>query len=87
MIDNDRKRWKVESLSQICRFGCKWVVYVAKVQGEMTYQLNTFVVEHSCSRSLKNPWLISKWLNMRLVVNLSVVYWLIIYMKSLMLQS
>ncbi|XP_022150214.1 uncharacterized protein LOC111018441 [Momordica charantia] len=70
-------RWRRRSLSptisasptheHLFRFfrSLRLISYV--VQGEMTYQLKTFVGEHSCSRSFSNPRLTSRWLSRQIV--------------------
>ncbi|CAK9315508.1 unnamed protein product [Citrullus colocynthis] len=46
--------------------GCKWVAYASKIQGEETFQLKTYVNEHTCSRCFRNPRLTSSWLSKQL---------------------
>nr|POE84693.1 hypothetical protein CFP56_75641 [Quercus suber] len=38
-----------------CQPGCKFVAYLAKVPREKSFRLKTLNMEHTCSRSYKNP--------------------------------
>ena len=48
-VKNDLQRVRV-----VCQENCKFVVYLAKVSRERSYQLRTLNLEHTCSRSFKN---------------------------------
>ena len=59
---NDKKRVRA-----VCQEGCKFVAYLAKISREMSYQLKTLNLEHTCSRSYKNPRCTAKFLAKKLV--------------------
>ncbi|CAK8574720.1 unnamed protein product [Lathyrus sativus] len=42
---NDKKRMRV-----ICKKGCPWEAYCAKIQDEDTWKLRKIVDKHTCSR-------------------------------------
>nr|POE57761.1 hypothetical protein CFP56_14014 [Quercus suber] len=39
-----------------CQPPCKFIAYLAKLPREMSWQLKTLNMEHTCTRSHKNPW-------------------------------
>ena len=39
----------------VCQENCKFVAYLAKLPREKSYQLRTLNLEHTCTRSYKNP--------------------------------
>ena len=49
-VKNDLQR-----IRDVCQEGCKFVAYLTKVPRERSYQLRTLTLEHTCSRSYKNP--------------------------------
>ena len=38
-----------------CQQGCKFVAYLAKVPKEKCFRLKTLNIEHTCSKSYRNP--------------------------------
>nr|KYP42750.1 Sporozoite surface protein 2 [Cajanus cajan] len=58
---NDKRRIKV-----ICKQGCPWVAYCAKVPYEESWQLRKIVDIHTCSREHKMTLLSTKWLSDKL---------------------
>ncbi|XP_058783844.1 uncharacterized protein LOC131658582 [Vicia villosa] len=61
---NDKKRMRV-----ICKKGCPWEAYCAKIQDEETWQLRKIVDKHTCSRDFKVNLLNSKWLSSKIQKN------------------
>ena len=51
----------------ICQEGCKFVTYLTKVSRERSYQLRTLTLEHTCSRSYKNPRCTSSYIRKKLM--------------------
>ncbi|GMY12202.1 hypothetical protein FCV25MIE_07441 [Fagus crenata] len=49
-VKNDKVRVRA-----VYQEGCKFVAYLAKFPRELTFQLKTLQLEHSCSRCFKNP--------------------------------
>ena len=49
-VKNDLQRVRA-----VCQEGCKFVAYLTKVPREGSYQLRTLTLEHTYSRSYKNP--------------------------------
>uniref|UniRef100_A0A2N9HKG1 SWIM-type domain-containing protein n=1 Tax=Fagus sylvatica TaxID=28930 RepID=A0A2N9HKG1_FAGSY len=61
-VKNDKVRVRA-----VCQEGCKFVAYLAKLPRELTFQLKTLQLEHSCSRCFKNPRMTAKFLAKKLV--------------------
>ena len=38
-----------------CQLGCKFVAYLAKVPRKKSFRMKTLNMEHTCSRSYRNP--------------------------------
>ena len=51
----------------VCQEGCKFVAYLTKVSRERSYQLRTLTLEHTCSRSYKNPRCTSSYIRKKLM--------------------
>ena len=51
----------------VCQEGCKFVAYLTKVPRERSYQLSTLKLEHTCSRSYKNPRCTSSYIGKKLM--------------------
>ena len=51
----------------VCQENCKFVAYLTKVPRERNYQLRTLTLEHTCSRSYKNPRCISSYIRKKLM--------------------
>ena len=49
-VRNDLQRVRA-----VCQESCKFVAYLAKLSREKSYQLRTLNLEHTCTRSYKNP--------------------------------
>ncbi|KAK9986881.1 hypothetical protein SO802_031832 [Lithocarpus litseifolius] len=61
-IKNDLQRVRV-----VCQEGCKFVAYLTKLPREKSYQLRTLTLEHTCSRSYKNPRCSSSYIGKKLM--------------------
>ncbi|GMY06045.1 hypothetical protein FCV25MIE_01284 [Fagus crenata] len=61
-VKNDKVRVRA-----ICQEGCKFIAFLAKLPRELTFQLKTLQLEHSCSRCFKNPKMTTKFLAKKLV--------------------
>ncbi|GMY18093.1 hypothetical protein FCV25MIE_13332 [Fagus crenata] len=61
-VKNDKVR-----IRAVCQEGCKFVAYLAKLPRELTFQLKTLQLEHSCNRCFKNPRMSAKFLAKKLV--------------------
>ena len=55
-VKNDLQRVKA-----VCQENYKFVAYLAKLPREKSYQLRTLNLEHTCTRSYKNPRCTSSW--------------------------
>ncbi|KAK9984522.1 hypothetical protein SO802_034047 [Lithocarpus litseifolius] len=51
----------------VCQKGCKFITYLTKVPRERSYQLRTLTLEHTCSRSYKNPRCTSSYIGKKLM--------------------
>ena len=51
-----------------CQPPCKFTAYLAKMSREITYQLKTLNLEHTCARSYKNPRCTAKFLAKKLMI-------------------
>ncbi|XP_030942060.1 uncharacterized protein LOC115967120 [Quercus lobata] len=51
----------------VCQEGCKFVAYLTKLPRERSYQLRTLTLEHTCSRSYKNPRCTSSYIGKKLM--------------------
>ncbi|KAH7844546.1 hypothetical protein Vadar_029198 [Vaccinium darrowii] len=49
LVKNDKRRVRAK-----CQKPCPWEVYAAKVMGESTYQVRTYMGKHTCTISYKN---------------------------------
>ncbi|KAL0008860.1 hypothetical protein SO802_010362 [Lithocarpus litseifolius] len=49
-VENDKVRVRAK-----CQPPCKFTAYLAKLPREMSWQLKTLNMEHTCTRSFKNP--------------------------------
>ena len=49
-VKNDKVRVRAK-----CEPPCKFITYLAKLPKEMSWQLKTLNMEHTCTRSYKNP--------------------------------
>ena len=56
-VKNDKLRVRAK-----CQPPCKFTTYLAKLPREMSYQLKTLSLEHTCTRSYKNPRCTTKFL-------------------------
>ena len=56
-VKNDLQRVRA-----VCQENCKFVAYLAKLPREKSYQLRTLNLEHTCTRSYKNPRCISSYI-------------------------
>ncbi|XP_060670936.1 uncharacterized protein LOC132800712 [Ziziphus jujuba] len=54
--------WKV---TEMCEEGCPWRVHASNMQAQETFQIKTLQEEHTCTRSLTNRFMKSKWLAKR----------------------
>ena len=61
-VKNDKLRVRAK-----CQPPCKFTAYLAKLPREMSYQLKTLNMEHTCTRSYKNPRCITKFLARKLM--------------------
>ena len=61
-VKNDKLRVRAK-----CQHPCKFTAYLAKMSREMTYQLKTLNLEHTCIRSYKNPRCTAKFLSKKLM--------------------
>ena len=61
-VKNDKLRVRAK-----CQPPCKFTAYLAKLPKEMSYQLKTLNMEHTCTRSYKNPRCITKFLARKLM--------------------
>nr|KYP44662.1 hypothetical protein KK1_033821 [Cajanus cajan] len=61
---NDKRR--IKRIRVICKQGCPWVAYCAKVPYEESWQLRKIFDRHTCSRDHKVTLLSSKWLSEKL---------------------
>ena len=61
-VKNDLQRVRV-----VCQEGCKFVTYLSNVPRERSYQLRTLTLEHTCSRSYKNPRCTSSYIGKKLM--------------------
>ncbi|XP_075670028.1 uncharacterized protein LOC142639776 [Castanea sativa] len=61
-VKNDQQRVRV-----VCQEGHEFVVYLTKVPRERSYQLRTLTLEHTCSRSYKNPRCTSSYIGKKLM--------------------
>ena len=50
-----------------CQPGCKFVAYLGKVSREKSFRLKTLNMEHTCSRSYKNPRCTASYIGKKLV--------------------
>ena len=64
-VKNDLQRVRA-----VCQEGCKFVAYLTKVPRERSYQLRTLTLEHTCSRSYKNPRCTSSYIGKKLMKKL-----------------
>ena len=51
----------------VCQENCKFVPYLAKLPREKSYQLRTLNLEHTCTRSYKNPRCTSSYIGRKLM--------------------
>ncbi|XP_023906332.2 uncharacterized protein LOC112018055 [Quercus suber] len=63
-VKNDLQR-----IRAVCQEGCKFVAYLTKVPRERSYQLRTLTLEHTYSRSYKNPRCTSSYIGKKLMKN------------------
>ena len=49
-VKNDKVRVRAK-----CQLPCKFITYLAKLPKEMSWQLKTLNMEHTCTKSYKNP--------------------------------
>ena len=61
-VKNDELRVKAK-----CQPPCKFTAYLAKLPREMSYQFKTLNLEHTCTRSYKNPRRTTKFLARKLM--------------------
>ena len=61
-VKNDKVRVRA-----VCQQGCKFVVYLTKLPRELSFQLKTLQLEHSCSRCYKNLRLTTNFIAKKLV--------------------
>jgi hypothetical protein len=61
-VKNDNVR-----VRDVCQQGCKFVAYLTKLPKELSFQLKTLQLEHSCSRCYKNPRLTTNFIAKKLV--------------------
>ena len=61
-VKNDLQRVRA-----VCQEGCKFVAYLTKVPRERSYQLRTLTLEHTCSRTYKNPRCTSSYIGKKLM--------------------
>ena len=61
-VKNDKLRVRTK-----CQLPCKFIAYLAKMSKEMTYQLKTLNLEHTYTRSYKNPRCTAKFLAKKLM--------------------
>ncbi|GMY12533.1 hypothetical protein FCV25MIE_07772 [Fagus crenata] len=61
-VKNDKVRVRA-----VCQEGCKFVSYLTKLPRELTFQLKTLQLKHSCSRCYKSPRMTAKFLAKKLV--------------------
>nr|POF21006.1 hypothetical protein CFP56_59200 [Quercus suber] len=61
-VKNDKLRVRAK-----CQPPCKFTAYLAKLPREMSYQLKTLNLEHTCTRSYKNPRCTTKFLARKLM--------------------
>ena len=61
-VKNDLQRVRV-----VCKENCKFVAYLAKLPREKSYQLRTLNLEHTCTRSYKNPRCTSSYIGRKLM--------------------
>ena len=64
-VKNDLQRVRA-----VCQEGCKFVAYLTKVPRERSYQLRTLILEHTYSRSYKNPRCTSSYIGKKLMKKL-----------------
>ena len=61
-VKNDLQRVRA-----VCQEGCKFVAYLTKLPRERSYQLRTLTLEHTCSRTYKNPRCTSSYIGKKLM--------------------
>ena len=49
------KKNDLQRIRAVCQENCKFVAYLAKLPREKSYQLRTLNLEHTCTKSYKNP--------------------------------
>ena len=59
----------LQKVRAVCQENCKFVVYLAKVPRERSYQLRTLNLEHTCSRNFKNHKCTSSYIEKKLMKN------------------
>ncbi|KAL0013658.1 hypothetical protein SO802_000727 [Lithocarpus litseifolius] len=57
----------LQKVRAVCQEGCKFVAYLTKLPREKSYQLRTLTLEHTCSRSYKNPRCTSSYIGKKLM--------------------
>ncbi|XP_075633766.1 uncharacterized protein LOC142606269 [Castanea sativa] len=57
----------LQRVRAICQESCKFVAYLTKVPREKSYQLRTLNLEHTCTRSYKNPRCTSSYIGKKLM--------------------
>ena len=57
----------LQRVKAICQENCKFMVYLTKLPREKSYQLRTLNLEHTCSRSYKNPRCTSSYIGKKLM--------------------
>ena len=57
----------LQRVRAICQENCNFVAYLTKVPGERSYQLRILTLEHTCSRSFKNPRCTSSYMGKKLI--------------------
>ena len=62
MQKNDLQR-----IRAVCQENCKFVAYLGKLPREKSYELRTLNLEHTCTRSFKNPRCTSSYIGRKLM--------------------
>ena len=61
-VKNDLQRVRA-----VCQENCKFVAFLTKVLRKRSYRLRTLTLEHTCSRSYKNPRCTSSYIGKKLM--------------------